>query len=351
MENKVATITFHWATNYGAVLQSYALQQFLLKHLYKTEIINYVPEKRNFFYKLKKVMKGQLSLLVKEKKLKKFRKKHLLISKEVKNLEELSLYSEQYNTIICGSDQIWNPYFTLHGAEDGTSNLSYFLDFAQNKTKKIAYACSFGTETIPQEMELLIQPCLSSFYRLSVREQSGQSILNSLGLPSVLVLDPTMLLNKDDYLSLISKKKAKKDYAFVYILHDDKTSMVKICELIKTKSNLNIVKNFNNSDSIEKWLSDIYFSDIVFTNSFHGMVFSIIFHKTFFILPTKNQGMMDRIKTLLSKLHLEQLIIDSSNINVNDKIEINWANVDQILSQLKDDSISYLLNSLGNDVA
>lgn len=198
----IGTITFHWGTNYGAVIQAYALQKALLYLGYKTEIINYQPRRLVVLRYLSALRSKDFALLKKEKKLKQFRKKNLICSKKrYSNNCELFAIKDKYTHIIVGSDQVWNYSFTM-GAE-GRQTLSYFLNFVGKETKKISYAASFGMDSAPDDYIKAVRPLIEQFDAISVRENTGAIIAKQLGVEAEIVCDPTLLLTRDDYEQMI----------------------------------------------------------------------------------------------------------------------------------------------------
>jgi hypothetical protein len=202
---KIATITFHWATNYGAVLQSYALQKAIDRLGYENEIIDYVPARTDMLQKISKVIKRDVEFFKKERRIKKFRKNELAVSKKrYKTNKSLFACADEYSAIVAGSDQIWNPSFTM--TAEGRPTLSYYLNFA-GSAKRVSYAASFGVTALCEDMQKVILPELEKFSSISVREQTGKNMLASMGISSTVVLDPTLLLKKKDYELLCDKAK------------------------------------------------------------------------------------------------------------------------------------------------
>jgi len=232
---KIGILTFHWATNYGAVLQAFALQKYLEKKGYNTEIIDYKPLKTRILQVLVRIKNMQKNEFIKEYKIMKFRKKNLLISKEAYfSNKDLHKHCNKYDVYICGSDQIWNQSFLKYA--ENTPTLSYFLDFVNVDKSKISYAPSFGTDSFSDEFKKLVQPQLEKFHYLSVREDSGKDFIDTLGLKSTLVLDPTLLLNRDDYEKLLVNSKVNQPKTlFSYILHKDQTESHRISEYVSDK--------------------------------------------------------------------------------------------------------------------
>ena len=149
------------------------------------------------------------------------------------------------------------------------------------------------------------------------------------------VPDPTLLLNKEDYEKLIIHC-GEKNYAYVYMLHSKEKDAHKIVEHLK-KIGKNIL--FADTESIEQWLTNIYYSDVVITNSFHGIVFSIIFERLFVAVLIEGSGMNDRILTLLGKLGLENRIYSGSNDIINKPI--NWNCVKERLDNFRQIGYDY----------
>ena len=151
---KIGIITFHWAANYGAVLQAYALSSYLKSKGYSVEIINYRPQWAKdvkpipFSFHIKSCI-TYLDELYKRKVFNKFRKKYLSVSeKEYVNISDLSLLDGCYDIIITGSDQVFNPDIIASGAKLDTT---FLLDFTMQKGKKLAYAASFGNSFLADE--------------------------------------------------------------------------------------------------------------------------------------------------------------------------------------------------------
>ena len=349
---KIGILTFHWGTNYGGVLQAYALQTYLLQHGHDTQIIDYIPytlEKKlvNCFI-TKRPWRIPLNLLeyLKELKFRKFRKKHLHLSRRYQSFEDLKKNPPSYDICICGSDQIWNPNFTLRG--EGKLTLSYFLDFCPSNVKRIAYAVSFGyTTQYPESLLKLLSPIVSGFDAVSVRENSGYHLVHKMGIDDVVLMpDPVLLLKAKDYEALVQiAQKTNNKYSFFYSLHDSQTTIKEIknhfrrlhYKIIDTRSLENSIMD------VDAWLAFIQSSSVVITNSYHGMIFSIIFRKPFIVVPVEGmyEEMNDRIFTLLGKLGLQDRCIDSCDENRLNALlarAIDWEIVENRLESLRNDA-------------
>jgi exopolysaccharide biosynthesis predicted pyruvyltransferase EpsI len=341
---KIGILTFHWATNYGAVLQAYALQNYLRKKGYDVYIINYRPKQ----YK-KSLFKCFINLrfllfptlikeYLKEQKLEVFRKENLNETIEYESLSQLKNNPPLMDVYICGSDQIWNPHFTTKG-ENNKSTSTYFLDFGESDIKRIAYSVSFGCEKYPKEAANVAMKYLPNFTNISVRENSGISIIKKLGYNNIVKLpDPTILLCKQEYDFLTRNENNGKNI-FVYMLRNENINKKKILSHFEKGYKLKLCDRKYSIYSIENWLSNIKNASFVITNSFHGMVFSIIFHVPFVVIKAKGNsaGMNDRFFSLLSEIGLgNRIISDSNNFDSLVGSTINWQNIDKELKTFRD---------------
>lgn len=339
---KVGIITFHWATNYGAVLQSFATQRWLFLHGYDVEIIDYKP----FFVRVKDKISNlchlNMNAFQKESKLKCFRKKYLITSqKSFASNAALKNKCGKYDAVICGSDQIWNKSFTLKAEIKPT--LSYFLNFVPEGTKRIAYAASFGTNRVGEQYKSLVVPELKKFAGLSVRENTGLSILHDMGLDGITVPDPTALLEKCEYEKLTDDISPKEIGIYSYFLHGKSPSQ----SIIETVSK-EVLSNYQDQTailSIEEWLSCIRDSRMVLTNSFHGVMLSLIFNTPFISFSFEGSGMNNRIETILDVVGLSDRIVsmnDSESVRALCKKTIDWVDVNARLQEARSKGEHYL---------
>lgn len=339
---KIGIITFHWATNYGAVLQAYALSAYINSVGCDAEIINYYPRryKKNIINAIvtrKPVLIPQrIREVLKDKKIDNFRKKYLRITKYFESNDKLKNANFNFDCYICGSDQIWNESFLCRGERKKT--YTYFLNFAPTEKIIASYAASFGVTEYKEELKDDIRNNLKRFDFVSVREETGLRILQDIGISNACVVpDPTLLLQKKDYEKFIYPNKQQVEYAFVYMLHGRRKDADELIKSVRTKQ-MNIIDC--EDVSLEEWLSKIYYAKHVITNSFHGIVFSIIFEKPFTAILIEGSGMNDRIITLLGKLGLSERIYNGNDkINEND---INWNIVEQRLDAYRRVGYDYI---------
>lgn len=350
---KIYIITFHWATNYGAILQSYALQEYLKSKGYDVEIINYTPRnhKKTFLKCWIAKPKSWLSNLrefKKESKLKEFRKKYLNLTKNYSTYNQLKKQKWDDAIFICGSDQIWNSFFTLHG--EGCKTLSYYLGFAPKTSIKISYAASFGAVCVDEKLNEILLEQLNEFSAVSVRENSGVEILSKIGIESTLVCDPVFLHDSKFYEKFIDP--SKQDFCdkkiFSYILHQDDNAS-RILNDVALKTGCEVLKIEDVGYGLEDWIKNISSSSIVVTNSFHATAIAILFHVPFVSVLLEGSGMNDRINTLLKALGLSSRIIASHDtIRLSEILstQIEWDVVDENIKELTKSGVDFLNNSL-----
>ncbi len=355
---KIGIITFHWGTNYGGVLQAYALQSYISKLGHEAYIINYKPIKyRKSIYTCFRTPRVWLwpimiNEYMKEKKIAEFRSTFLNMTQPYNSISELQNNPPKFDVYIAGSDQIWNPSFTLNG--EGFKTSSYFLNFGNSTVKRISYAASFGRTNYPSEAAIFAKRFLNNFDAISVRETTGIDIIKKItNIIPELLPDPTLLLTQDDYNNTLqlSNNKHKKKYVFSYFLRGESDLVKKTKKVIRKQYKISSPDNIFSPYSIIDWINGIKHSQFVITNSFHGMVFSIIYHKPFIVFPAygKHKESNDRFYTLLQYLNLEDRIFDNQNTSTLFDlihIPIDWINIDNRISSLRNKTHSFLSNSI-----
>ena len=374
MSKKQGILTFHAAYNYGSCLQAYALQTFLNKNNNEFEIINYRPYNQYGMYSLINLRyfnKGVLvkniynilhfrKILERNKKYDGFIHKYFFLSNQnYLDEKELSKIINNYETIVCGSDQIWNLSKSTFDR-----SLAYYLELDKKfKGNAIAYAPSFG-DTVNNivKNEMFDIKYLKNFDYLSFRENDVVEIMKDKGFDSTLVLDPTLLLYKADWEKLIGPPIVNKPYIFYYSLNCKEYSM-KFVEKISEENNLPVITSFmhpresfkkikiyGNSGPLE-FLNLLYYSTLVCSNSFHGTVFSIIFQKDFYAIfdedEEKNIIRENRKASLLEQLGLSNHISSYSNyVSLDDIKNTNYNEVEEKLDELRKISSDYLLSAI-----
>ena len=343
---KVGLLTFHRAVNYGAVLQTYALQEFMIRNGAECEVIDFRCRKIEDFYRpfilsknlLAKSFFYHLYFLrdrkIKNQKFESFINKYLHMTPSIKTgLEKLD---EEYDIFVVGSDQVFNPDMT------GEDALVYYLNFTEKP--RFSYAASFGKSSLDPSYFPEITPELKKFKGLSVREESGAALIKELiGRDALVHVDPTLLLGKEDWHAIVEKPKwVKGPYIFVYDILSS-VELFRSAERLQNETKLPVVfvnirklglkmkfKGFqyNNTVSPNEFLWLIENAEYVLTSSFHGLAFSIFFQKRFLVVLPENHARGMRLKAILDKFEIyDHLIYDSKDV---DKINgaIDWEKVD-----------------------
>jgi len=332
---KIGIITFHEANNYGAVLQCHALAEMLksLNHNVELADLPLHGKANNFRAKLRnKVLSRAFS--------------HF----RAFFLPPISKDNAKNDIYVFGSDQVWNPQITKDNHQ------LYFGSWVKAGATKIAYAASFGLSTWDfPEYTKGVSDQLKTFSAIGIREATGVTICNDIfEVNSEKVVDPTLLLN--DYSHLFKKRK-KTDSLVCYIFGKDQEKMQQI-RIIGHKCNLKPIllndmrlrKSIKSVPfpSVATWLSYIEASEFVLTDSFHCMVFSILFKKNFIAIPAIPER-AGRMKSLLSDLGLESRFFNNINdVHQSNVIleDIDYQKVDEKIKALRESSISFLKKAL-----
>jgi len=338
---KIGILTLPLHSNYGGVLQAYALYTTLQRigHTItliddKVYSIDTLMEKLsllrwNIFrlVGLKSGLHPQLCVKEEMTNILPFIDRYLPNQKSVTHVNE-----QTFDAIIVGSDQVWRGLYS-------TDLLRYFLNFTKGwKIHRYAYAASFGIDnwTQPQNILKECQELLQNFDYVSTREKSGINICHKLlgRTDTDWVIDPTILLSSNDYLSLCMNVPVySKDKLLYYILDENKDTqsildLISKCKKIGT-ININKFIDGKHKNSIEYWLKSIADSKYVFTDSFHGTVFSILFNKPFIVYGNKERG-LSRFETLLSMTGLEnRMAYTIEDIPAILSKDINWSQVNE----------------------
>lgn len=355
---RIGILTQRLHNNFGGLLQNFALQQvlkeldhqpvtidfrprnnvlwYLLVQL-KTLVLFFIPGKRRPFRKWKKQDK-------RDENISSFVKKYIITTHRIQKLLPIIVPVYKLDVIIVGSDQVWRPkYNTLENT---------FLAFVKSKdVKKVAYAASFGvsnwefTEAQTEKCRLLAQ----KFNAISVRENSGVFLCNKyLNVSAEETLDPTLLLNKEDYSKLCDEiPKNNSPFLAAYILDvtDEKRQIIESFAKINNLKPIFFTAESDIALSIQEWLAMFRDANYVITDSFHGTVFSIINRKPFVSIINIKRG-ADRFASLLSKFTLENRMMSEEEIISFNEEPINWNNVSSVIEAEKERSIEFIRNSL-----
>jgi hypothetical protein len=372
---KVGILTLPPISNYGGIMQNYALQYVLKTHGYYPITLER-RKKTSKFKKFLLILKNQTINRINGKYHFKpnedqkiiintnpsaFKKKYINSSEEIFSSRALREYilNNKIESVIVGSDQIWRADYT-NFLDD------FFLEFLKDDSiNSIAYAASFGKDSINYSNNQIkkYSNCLSKFNLVSVREDTGVEICNKyLHIKAELVLDPTMLLSKDEYLNNIDYSNITKStgvYYYILDMNDNKKKLIN--KIAKIQNNLIFncqPKSYPGSSTlvlesyiippIENWIMGFEQANFIITDSFHGTVFSIIFNKPFYTVVNKNKG-ASRFYSLLSSLGLLDRLIDFDDVNIDNidlKMDIDFSYANEKIKCWRDFSINRLMDSL-----
>lgn len=361
---KIGILTFHCAHNYGAVLQCYALQEFLKVVGHDVEVIDYRPDYLLRPYSLFKsnrvICRNPIRMsknIVWEMILLYYRyKRHSRFNSFIKNKLNLSKRVEDnkipdiYDAYIIGSDQVWNS-----GITQGFDKIHFaFFPFPKKEKKYLSYAVSMGDTHLSPEKEEYMKIALKNFDYLSVRECDMVNLLQPfVKTPITQVVDPTLLINTSIWEKLIHNPNIKNKYVLVYQVRINEQTL-KIAQQIANQIggivietvphiNWNCYKNKYQSASPETFLSLIKHAACVVTSSFHGTAFSIIFNRPFYTIYL-NDGKDSRSCSLLEAVELKNRIITLDEVPTFESI--NFQKVNSKLEDLRKQSKEFLNSAL-----
>ena len=364
---KIGILTQPLASTYGGILQNFALQHILRRMGHTPVTINHVytpmVEKgwrnslRTMWRFVKRWLLGDRSVLFYDvtKQVNFYRmggaaqRKFVEENISVVNAEfplQVALASD-YDAFMVGSDQVWRPRYS-------PALMNFYLDFAVDAdVKRVAYAASFGVDEweLDERLTRQARALAQRFDAISVRESSGVELCRRyLGVEAEVVLDPTMLLNIEEYvqvLNLCTKPRCR--YVAVYILDKtkDKQRVVdSVCRQLNCKP-LYLDVLYGNGTTIKEWIEGIYNSEYVVTDSFHGTVFSILSHKGFTSIVNKGRG-ATRFDSLLGICSLKERAIECSDELRSSgwQHKIDYTAVDAELERYRERSVSFIKESL-----
>ena len=347
---KIGIIT-HWKDNdnYGAILQTYALQKYLRNMGHDAYVIRYYTANGqiSFAQKLKNILfnpsiylrkKQRQQLVMRNKEWNKlrdfdtFRNQNISLSPLVYNgLDDIQKNAPEADLYITGSDQVWCGNLT------NRQNWAFFLDFGSNKTKRISYAASFGRSYFPCGDNDKFKELVSRFDAVSIREENGVQMCVDRGIKAIRCLDSTLILDVDYYKELMSDRKHPGRYVYFYtvnVTNKEELYWNRLSVMLKKKGIGTIVTTgsgyklaeeiYDGAEydyaTVSEWLSNIYYSDMVVTASFHGVAFSILLKKDFIYMPlhgkysTGNNRVLDLLhingRTLIQLLKKRLIMIN-----------------------------------------
>lgn len=338
-KKRIGVITFHNYDNYGAILQSYALQKKLRELGTYPEIIDYIcqyisnpfrlvnlKEKGLFNYIYGAI--GHICYIPRRRKCNQFRK-HMKYSEPVTK-GNMRAVSGKYDIYIAGSDQVWDYKLT-------NFDQTYFLDFPEKGKKKCSYAASIGEHIPPEQFRNDYSRLLNDFDEILVREDYGADIVNELtGKKPEVVCDPTLLLTADEWNKLLKEPKIRGKYILVYQLGIN-PEIVNFAKRLKKETGYRIVYipfplvgllkcRCEITVGPAEWMGLFKNAEYVISDSFHGVVFSLLFNRKFFAKADghhKNR----RVEQLLKLVNLsDRTMNDVSDEQLTEEIDFTYAN-------------------------
>lgn len=370
---KIALFIFPIHPSHGCLLQTFALFSKLKEMGADVDIIDRQWDSYSFkfevirtLHNLKEKIKGTypgpiyyrgLVNPVKMRELKLFVDKYLGDrTKHIYNDKALSKIDwNKYDAIVVGSDQTWRPKYV-------PNIYNYFLDFAEKaQIKRISYAASFGTDEW-EFSDVETKRCselAKKFNSISVRELSGVELCKKhLGVDSIHVIDPTLLLRGKDYIDILGLINQGTERIASYWLDrtEEKVRIQKRIALFFGKDIVEVNREMENpvaaiekqvAPSMREWLESSLSAQFVIVDSFHAMVFAILFHKQFLVVGNKERG-LSRFVSLLKYLELDDSLILGEK-ELKDELltrKIDWDKVDEKLQFKRNESIAYLRNAI-----
>lgn len=372
---KIVILTWLHNGNYGSILQGFALQRYLRNEYYDVQNIDLRPsmieklkncfKQRNPFFLLinekisayiaNKSCSDIESLRRRENKFNAFLINKFNLTRTYHQFSELSEVNNAYDAYVCGSDQIWSPMLL---------SPSYYFNFLSDDAKKISYACSFGMSKIPISKRTRIKKMLMRYDAISVREDIGLNIVESLTHKNaVITVDPTMLLSATDWDAILCDRPLyNKPYMFCYFLSYNSEYWQKAVDIAKQNGlQMIVVPTTKESYKLgdiqicdagpEDWVNLVKNASIVVTDSFHGCVFSIIYKRQFCVFKRfsdKNSvSQNSRVYTLLSAYKLEKCLVDNvSQFQPTEILEEEYNDVLTLVKERSTQSMEWLKNAI-----
>ena len=356
---RIGIVTQPLEMNYGGILQNWALQQVLKTLGHEPVTIDAYQRYStphyavNWTRALLKRLMGKNVVLPKRYKgslrgelIGQFIEGHINKTEVMWNYRQDTVSRYGLDAIVVGSDQVWRASYNGNHLED------MYLRFAQGQPiKKVAYAASFGVDQwdYTQEQTAQCRLLAQEMDAISVREESGVALCQEhLGVKAQCVLDPTLLLDEQGYEPIVDTNwKTDEPYLAVYCL-DITPEKKAFFNRLAAERGL-VVRYFsfgwNALLTVQQWLAMLRQATVVVTDSFHGTVFSILFHRNFYTLGNPGRG-NTRMAGLLQKLGLQNRLLSEQTPDISRASEIDWTHVDSQVEGLRNQSISFLENSL-----
>lgn len=356
--SKIGILTWHYYQNFGSALQCFALQTTLENMGNSVKVINYRNprfgsvdiRKENFCYVFAPILEAvskrfKLANLI-------FRKKYIHETELVTSSEEIANISRNFDAVVFGSDQIWAPNLL---------NTVYLGDSIGKDVRKISYAASIGLNNIPESLAKNYKQYLDDFYSISIREQEGRDLLRTkCNIDPVVVLDPTLLVDVKTYIKIQKPVEGiKKPYLFCYFLnkehrykenvqryaHEHKLQIVGVSDKVDDDKWMIRLTGLGADHFL--WLIDN--AETIMTDSYHGSIFSLLFHKNLWIFQRFDENnpicQNSRIRQLQYNFNLWHRVISASS-QIDESTPIDYAYFESQLKNLRVSSLEFLKKSL-----
>lgn len=364
MKNKkIGILTWHYYRNFGSALQSFALFTTIKKLGYRTIIINYRDPKlsclnSSYLSRFKEFLRPIIGKFFKSKNLEWntnaiiFANKYFKQSIPFNNEHEGRMVCKDYDILVCGSDQIWAP---------NVFNPVYFASFANQGIRKVSYAASIGLNDIPEDLVPKYKQLLSDFDIVGIREREGKDLLKSkCNVDSTVVLDPTLMVDVGTYTKMQKPIKGiKKPFLFCYFLNKEHQYKENV-EKYANEHHLQIV-GISDKASDSEWMicltglgADhflwlINHAETIMTDSYHGSIFSLLFHKNLWIFQRFTEDnpicQNSRIRQLQHNFNLGQRIVTAKS-KIDDLNPIDYEYFESQLKLLRASSLDFLKQAL-----
>lgn len=356
----VSFITIHRGPNFGTNLQAIATSEVIKRLGFDPTLVNYIPNHRTLSNYWKTAFKTPWRLLRRiiygynyRRNIKIYNgylEKYCKMSLPIYDKDDFAKKCPKSDFFLTGSDQVWNSEHNLY------LNKRYYFEGIEGK--KIAYASSFGVETLPLDEFKEVQCLLSTYSSIAVREDSAKKLVESMGYDAIQVLDPTFMLDKDEWKTYMSMRKVNEPYLLLYVPYNiiDKKTLYQTAREIASKRGLKVVTfswDFHREPQADitikyanpgDFLSLMHYAEFVITNSFHGTAFSINLNKQFLVYMPSGFG--TRIESVLSLAKLEHRLMTGREDEIPYNEFIDYTETNEILDTERKKSMNYLRMAL-----
>ena len=363
MKKKAAFITIHVGANFGSVLQSIATAEVINSLGVEPLLINYIPDRVTYRRTFKNIFSGLVPFIknmaflpntIRNKRIYgSFLKKHCRTSSPIYDNDDFAAKCPVADYYITGSDQVWN---SKHN--EGFNDRYYFAQTPDHAVR-ISFASSIGETELSEEHTARIKSLLSRYKAISVREESAKHLIEGMGLEATHLLDPTFMLNKEEWKTYMSKRIVKEDYLLIYTPYNtlDKKAIFDAAREIAKKKGLKVVTfswDWRKDKMAEKtityaspgdFLSLMHYASYVVTNSFHGTAFSINLNKQFSVFMPS--AFSTRISSILGICGLEGRLVTDKFDLTKAKEFIDYTSINNILDKERNKSIEFLKKAFG----